>query len=52
MITCPSGWFADATPGTYRICVKKCPTNPPQFGDIFNGSNLCVDVCAPGTFGD
>ena len=33
VVTCPSGWFADATPGTYRICVKKCSTNPPQFGD-------------------
>ena len=52
MTTCPSGWFADATPGAYKICVQKCSTNPPQFGDTFNGYNLCVDVCAPGTFGD
>lgn len=52
VITCPTGWFADATGGTFKICVQKCSTNPPQFGDDVNGTNLCVDICAPGTFGD
>lgn len=52
VITCPSGWFADNTTYTYRVCVKKCPTQPPKFGDTYGGLNLCVDVCAPGTFGD
>lgn len=52
VITCPSGWFADSTSGIYRICVQKCSANPPQFGDTNGSLNLCVDVCAPGTFGD
>lgn len=52
VLTCPTGWYADATPVTYRICVEKCSTNPPQFGDSAGGLNLCVDVCASGTFGD
>lgn len=52
VVTCPSGWFADATPIAYKICVQKCSVNPPQFGDTNGGLNLCVDVCAPTTFGD
>lgn len=52
VVTCPAGWFADDSRVTYRVCVQKCPSNPPQFGDTYLGRNLCVDVCAPGTFGD
>lgn len=52
VVTCPSGWFADATGGTFKICVQRCPDDPPQFGDTYGGLNLCVSVCAMGTYGD
>lgn len=51
VLVCPTGWYADSTPGTYKICVQKCSQNPPQFGDALAG-NLCVDVCTVGTYGD
>lgn len=52
VMTCPSGWFADSSVVNGPICVQKCSSNPPQFGDKYNNLNLCVSVCAMGTYGD
>ena len=36
----------------YGTCVRRCPENPPLFGDTVDGFRVCVEVCTEDTFGD
>ena len=48
---CLSGTYGDNSTGT-GLCVVKCSTYPPKFGDFTGGINICVDVCSVDLYGD
>ncbi len=47
---CPGDFFADNSTG-YGLCVKRCPDDPPLYGDVRGNDRLCVQVCQVGFYG-